>query len=104
MARAEVPGRRALHVLQGATGEALGYRVIVRFFFSWYLTCALLTWMALVADRPARFIRPRAFASALRLSVQHYGGARVALWAILCLVAWWVVLIAWSTDLLRPRP
>ncbi len=75
----------------------------VTLFGCWYLVGAVFTWMMLVADRPARFT-PRAFAPSLRLAIEHYGGVRVALWGLLCLVAWWVVLIAWSTDLLRPRP
>lgn len=92
---------RALRVLPETTGQAVGHDSVS--FLYWYVPCGIITWMALVADRPAR-LWPLAFGTALRLSIRDYGWARVTLWGLLCLVAWWVVLLAWSTSWLRPRP
>lgn len=93
---------RALRVLHAATGQAIGHDSAVTFLY-WYVSCGIVTWVLLVADRQAR-LHPRIFVPALRLAIRDFGCVRVALWALLCLVAWWLVLIAWSTSWLRPRP
>ncbi len=104
LARVEVSAGRALRVLHAAPGQALGHDTSMSFLFLyWYVSCGFVTWVALVADRQAR-LHPRIFVPALRIAIQDFGWVRVVLWGLLCLVAWWLVLLAWATSWLRPRP
>jgi hypothetical protein len=103
LARVEVSTGRALRILHAAPGQALGHGPSVNFLFLyWYVSCGIVTWVMLVADRQAR-LHPRMFVPAFRLAVQDFGWRRVSVWGGLCLVAWWLVLVAWSTSWLRPR-
>lgn len=63
-----------------------------------YLACALATWVALVADGVTARLTPARFVRALRYDIKTFGLGRVLLWALLCLFAWWLVVIAWAAE------
>lgn len=67
-----------------------------------HLACALLTWVALVADGMRRWT-PRAFWKALASDVRIFGAWRVMLWFFLCLTAWWLIWLAWGAEALSAR-
>lgn len=65
-----------------------------------HLVCAVLTWLALVRDG-MRALTPQALWRALRTDISIFGPVRVALWALLCLVAWPLVWGAWAVEWLQ---
>lgn len=67
-----------------------------------HLICALVTWIALVAEGAYR-LTPETFWRALKSDVRVYGRGRVILWWLLCLAAWPIVWLAWMTEWLEPR-
>lgn len=67
-----------------------------------HLICALLTWIALVADGVPR-LTPSSFARALVYDIRTFGALRVFLWAVVCLVMWWAIWFAWFAEWLEDR-
>lgn len=67
-----------------------------------HLICATATWVVLVTDG-ASGLTPKRFVRALRYDVKTFGLGRVLLWALLCLVCWWLVVLAWMAERLEPR-
>jgi hypothetical protein len=63
-----------------------------------HLICALLTWIALVADGTTSRLTPRSFVRALRYDLVTFGIWRVLLWVLLCLTMWWTVWFAWMME------
>jgi hypothetical protein len=68
-----------------------------------HLTCAGLTWVAIVTDGVTTRLTPRSFLRALRYDIVTFGAGRVVLWALLCLTMWWTVWFAWMMDWLESR-
>jgi hypothetical protein len=68
-----------------------------------YIACALLTWIALVADGEMRRLTPPSFWRALKSNVRVFGTHRVLLWGFLCLLAWPVFWLTSALVRLEPR-